>query len=364
MLENTSAGDGFYMSKLRTFKLRLPPFVSICIHALTILLLLCFGIFHIFFESFWIGVSCFTALLFGVFSLISIINYGSSSVLLIGFVIALTVTLAISSYLFGERGLIYCFPLSAAVFFLIRFQPALLLGIAIILICGIAALHSMDTFMVGRFVLAMVFSFIFSGTLAYQLFKQQRQLEQEANEDYLTGLMNQRSFHAWLERRLSDSKFLRTKLTLFYFDIDNFKSINDSFGHAGGDLVLKEFSQRIITSVGEINDEFCIDSEMHFCRLSGDEFVLACPSSSDRDMAMDVATRFHQILSNPFSIGGRMTLIRSSIGVYHFVIENQSVAEVMQLADAAMYKAKKSGEQQIYISEDERENYLREAATY
>lgn len=213
--------------------------------------------------------------------------------------------------------------------------------------------------MVGRFALAMAFSFIFSGTLAYQIFKQQRQLEQEASEDYLTGLMNQRSFYAWLEEFLSKDSVPRQKLTLFYFDIDNFKSVNDSFGHAGGDLVLKEFSGRVISAAREISSEFGINCEKRFCRLSGDEFVLACPSATDVEMASNFANRFHDVLDKPFSIGGRMTLIRSSIGVYHFMVENQSVTEVMQLADAAMYRAKKSGEQQFHIFEDERESYLR-----
>ena len=305
--------------------------------------------------------SCFLTLLVTVFSLISVINHSQNPALLISFVVCSISTLVIASYFHGERGLIYCFSLSAAMFFLIRFQAAIYLGAATITICAFAALNSMDPFLVGRFLLAMSISFVFSGVLANQLFKQTRRLEQDANQDYLTGLMNQRSFYAWLDSHLKSDNSSRSKLTLFYFDIDNFKSVNDTFGHAGGDLVLKEFSRRIIAEVGEINSEFCIDSEMHFCRLSGDEFVLACPNTSDVGMAADLAGRFHQTLANPFSIAGRMTVIYSSIGVHHFVVENQSVGEVMQLADGAMYKAKKTGEQQFYISEDQRENYFREA---
>ncbi|MBT5332114.1 MAG: GGDEF domain-containing protein [Porticoccaceae bacterium] len=351
------------MSSLRNFELKLPNLASICVHVLTIFLLLFFGFSHLLFESFWVGVSCLITLLIAVFSLISVVNRSNNAILLVGFVVCAGITLAVTSYLHGSRGLIYCFPLTASLFFLIRYQTAILIGGTMLVVCSLAALNSMEPLMVARFSFAMAFSLIFLAILAYQLFQQQRQLEQEANEDYLTGLMNQRSFYAWLEKLLASESSLRRKLTLFYFDIDNFKSINDSFGHAGGDLVLKEFSQRIISAVGEINQEFCLDTKMHFCRLSGDEFVLACVNTTDGEMAADVAKRFHNALADPFSIGGRMTLICSSIGVHHFTMENQSLSEVMQLADAAMYKAKKLGEQQFYISEDERESYLREASS-
>lgn len=349
------------MNVVENFELKLPPVISTSLHLLTILLLLLFGFNHLLFENFFLGISCFFSLLVSIFSLISLLTRGSKSgFMLFSFLLCLTATLTIACYFYGERGLVYSFPLSASMFFLMRFKIALFLGGSIILLCCLAALNTMDQVMVARFFLAMVFSFICSGTLAYQLSKQQRQLEREANEDYLTGLMNQRSFYNWLEGYLSNTQSERSKLTLFYFDIDNFKSINDSFGHAGGDLVLKEFSERIITAVTEMNTEFCIQSKMNFCRLSGDEFVLACTNTEDLDMAADFAKRFHDRLTQPFAIGGRMTLVHSSIGVHHFVIEGQTASEVMQLADAAMYKAKKTGEQQFYISEDQRDSYLKE----
>lgn len=348
-------------NSLRNFELVLPPAVSLAVHFFTLALLLVFGFYHILFGTLLLGLSCFLTLLVTVFSLISVLNHSRNPALLISFVVCAISTLVIASYFHGERGLIYCFSFSAAMFFLIRFQAAIYIGVATIVICSLAALNTMDPLLVGRFVLAMSISFLFSGVLAYQLFKQTRKLEQDANQDYLTGLMNQRSFCAWLDRHLANNKWVGSKLTLFYFDIDNFKSVNDSFGHGGGDLVLKEFSKRIISEVGKINNEFCIDSKLHFCRLSGDEFVLGCPNTSDVTMAADFATRFHEALAKPFAIAGRMTVICSSIGVHHFVVEGQSVGEVMQLADAAMYKAKKLGEQQFYISEDQRANYLREA---
>ena len=349
------------MNSLRDFEFRLPALGSIFFHGLTILGLLFFGFSHILFESFWVGVGCFVTLLIAVFSLISVVNQNQSPMLLLGFVISLAVTLALTSYLFGDRGLIYCFPLTGALFFLIRFQLAVVLGLIIIAVCAIAALNSMDAILVARFVLAMCFSFFFSGNLAYQIYKQQMQLEQDANQDYLTGLMNQRSFYAWLDQYLCSSRSAEGKMTLFYFDIDNFKSINDSFGHAGGDLVLKEFSVRILDATKKIYAESGVDDEIHFCRLSGDEFVLACPHATNKDMVANTATKFHESLSKPFAIGGRMTLIRSSIGVHYFSVENQTLAEVMQLADDAMYSAKKMGEQQFYISEENRDRRIDEA---
>ncbi len=348
------------MKDLDAFKPWLPPVVAISVHIISIFVLLFFGVFHILFESFWIGVACFVTLMFAVFSLISLLNQENTGSLQLCFVSCAAITLVIASYVLGVRGLIYCFPLSGAAFFIMRFRPAVIYGGSIILACTIAVLHSMEFVLVVRFFMAMAMSFIFSGTLAYHLFKQKKQLEQEANEDYLTGLMNRRSFYTWLEGFLEESSGYKKRLTLFYFDIDQFKSINDSFGHAGGDLVLKEFARRIGNEVEALRQEYCTGGEMFFCRLSGDEFVLACPSTSNSELAAIVAKRFHEALAAPFSIGGRMALIRASIGAHHFVIENQSAAEVMQVADSAMYKAKKSGEQQFYISEDQNDDFLRD----
>lgn len=348
------------MKDFDEFRPWLPPVVAISVHIISIFVLLFFGVFHVLFESFWVGIACFVTLLFAVFSLISLINQENASVMLLCFIFCAAATLVIASYVLGERGLIYCFPLSASVFFIMRFRPAVIFGTIIILACATAVLHKMDFVLVVRFVMAMSMSFIFSGTLAYQLFKQKRQLEQEANEDYLTGLMNRRSFYTWLEKFLTESAEYKARLTLFFFDIDQFKSINDSFGHAGGDLVLKEFARRINNEMVGITEDFCAKEEMIFCRLSGDEFVLACPNTNNSEMAAEIANRFHKALAAPFSIGGRMALIRASIGVHHFVVENQSAAEVMQLADNAMYKAKKSGEQQFYISEGDSDDFLRD----
>lgn len=346
------------MSNSNLFQQKLPLAASLSVHVCTILVLLLYGFSHLLYDSLLISFSCFVALIFAICSLFATINKSDTGIFLLGFLISLAVTVTITSYLYGARGLIYCFSLSAVLFFMMAYPAALVGGLLICVINLVAATHSMELLMVMRFTVAIALSFAFSAVFAHQIFKQQARLEKEANEDYLTGLMNQRSFYHWLGEHLSNSNSFHTKLTLYYFDIDDFKSVNDSFGHEGGDRVLKEFAERIKTCVGQLNLEFCVDTNMYFCRLAGDEFVLACPNTDSRATATEVANSFQEVLSKPFSIGERLVQIRSSMGIHHFQIENQDIGYVMRSADTAMYEAKKGGKQQFYISEDSAESRI------
>ncbi len=346
------------MDSMNLFEPKLPLVARVSVHGLTILLLLLYGFSHLLYGSLLLGILCFIALVFAALSLFTAINRNSSSIFLMCFVTSLALILLTASYLYGERGLVYCFSFAAALFFMLSFRAALAGGLTICCLSVAAASHIMPGEMLLRFGIALGFSFMLSATFASQILKQTAKLERDANQDYLTGLMNQRRFYGWLEGLLSDPSNLHSKLTLFYFDIDDFKSVNDGFGHEGGDRVLKEFAERIKNCARDINIEFHASPELNFCRLSGDEFVLACVNTDSRDTATYVASRFQEILSKPFFIGERRLQIRSSIGVNHIQVENQDVGYVMRSADLAMYEAKKSGKQQFHIYEDSPEPHV------
>lgn len=340
------------MKFTKLFKSRLPQGACLILNALAMATLLFFSSYHFFYDSYTIGVVGFVVFVIACFAFLSLLN--NASVALFGtiFLFSAGAMLVLVSYLYGYRGLLYCFALPTGLFLILEFRLAFITGLGF---CGInlwAASYSMDEMMVSRFAIALALSFAFSAVISYTLFEQQNRHEREANEDYLTGLMNQRSFYNWLSGHLKLARNLGEKLTLYYFDIDEFKSINDSFGHEGGDRVLKEFSRRIREFVETSYLEINCGDDIKFCRLSGDEFVLACSATSSLEMAEAFASGMQSVLSEPFALGERVVNIRSSIGVHHFQVHNQNLSFVMRSADLAMYKAKSSSEYQFYFTEN------------
>lgn len=347
----------FGMNNWNLFEPKFPLAASVSVHIFAIMLTLLFGSYHMLYESIFVGICCFVALMFATCSLFASLNRADTSIFLIGFLVSIAALTTLASFLYGERGLIYCFSFPAALFFMMTFRAALIAGAAMCVINLIGAFPHMEFPLFVRFTVAIAMTYALSATFARQVYKQHTLLEKEANEDYLTGLMNQRCFYSWLGEFLSNPISKDKNLTIYYFDIDDFKSINDSFGHEGGDRVLKEFADRITYAAENLDLEFCFDPIIHFSRLSGDEFVLACPNTKNRDEAGKVASKFQEVLANPFSIGGRKVKINSSMGIHHFQVKQQDVSYVMRAADQAMYEAKKSGKQQFYISIGEPEFY-------
>ena len=155
-----------------------------------------------------------------------------------------------------------------------------------------------------------------------------------AERDSLTGLYNRHRFQIELERMLAESGRHRANSALLYFDLDEFKTINDHFGHRAGDALL-------IRVAGEISG-LTRRNEMLF-RLGGDEFAVLMPSA-DRAQAETLADRIVRAISQiPFRFEGQSLHISSSLGIAiypeHAVDQDQLVA----CADAAMYQAKEAG---------------------
>ncbi len=155
-----------------------------------------------------------------------------------------------------------------------------------------------------------------------------------AERDSLTGLYNRHRFQLELERMLAESGRHRSPSTLLYFDLDEFKTINDHFGHKAGDAML-------IRVAGEVSG-LTRRNEMLF-RLGGDEFAVLMPNA-DRPQAEALADRIVRAIAQiPFRFDGQSLHISSSLGIAtypeHAVDQDQLVA----CADAAMYQAKQAG---------------------
>ena len=167
-----------------------------------------------------------------------------------------------------------------------------------------------------------------------------RQLEEElsnmARHDPLTGLPNRRLFKDRLEQALArHARSPAGELALIYFDIDHFKNINDSLGHACGDTLLKGFVLRIRALVRSVDT---------FARLGGDEFALLIESVPNTAAAEAVAEKILEVTQTHFELDGQIVRVSTSIGVVTVGHNNNITAEdLIRNADAAMYAAKRAG---------------------
>ena len=158
-------------------------------------------------------------------------------------------------------------------------------------------------------------------------------LLQAASQDALTGLYNRRAFEEALQRTVAQANADRM-CALLYFDLDGFKSINDRFGHAGGDAILCEVGRRLLLTTGANNVA---------ARLGGDEFVVLLSEPSCVIEVNLFAKNVLAAFAAPFEVQGEYVPIRSSIGIALCPPHAIDAANLLRCADAALYEAKQNG---------------------
>ncbi|MDN3919984.1 putative bifunctional diguanylate cyclase/phosphodiesterase [Roseateles violae] len=161
----------------------------------------------------------------------------------------------------------------------------------------------------------------------------QRQIERLAYYDGITGLPNRSLFADRAQQALQLALRKDTPGALLLLDFDRFKTINDSLGHASGDQVLKELSQRLLAQVRDTDT---------LARVGGDEFAAVLPGCSAVD-AMHVADKLHAALHEPLRVQGVELKLSASIGIATFPADGQELESLLKNADIAMYEAKRSG---------------------
>lgn len=167
----------------------------------------------------------------------------------------------------------------------------------------------------------------------------EQELRLRASTDELTGLLNRRELLAQLEALLLQSEGRRSgeRLALLFCDLDLFKEINDSLGHAAGDLVLCSVADRIRSAIR--GDDLV-------GRMGGDEMVVVLRSVADLDAAVAIAESIGAAICQPISGATREIVITASIGVT-LARPEEDVDALMSRADVAMYAAKQAGRAQV-----------------
>jgi diguanylate cyclase (GGDEF)-like protein/PAS domain S-box-containing protein len=170
------------------------------------------------------------------------------------------------------------------------------------------------------------------------------QLHWLAYHDSLTGLGNRSYFNDELERELLMSMQSDTNLAVLFIDLDRFKLVNDSFGHASGDELLLELARRFKTAARK--------SDV-VSRFSGDEFVVLCPIVRTEDHAVELAEMYSRVIDSPFILStGRSVVVTCSVGVAFVEKGRQSAQDILQQADTAMFKAKGKGRSRIEVFDE------------
>jgi diguanylate cyclase (GGDEF)-like protein/PAS domain S-box-containing protein len=163
----------------------------------------------------------------------------------------------------------------------------------------------------------------------------EEQLTHQAFHDPVTGLANRALFAERVRHAMARDRREQRGLAVIFLDLDDFKTINDSLGHAAGDEVLTEVAKRIATSVRAADTP---------ARFGGDEFAILLEGIDDIQEAADTAERVLEALAVPLLVGHKEVSLRASIGIS--VVEGASSVgadEVIRDADAAMYIAKRDG---------------------
>lgn len=170
-----------------------------------------------------------------------------------------------------------------------------------------------------------------------------------ATHDQLTGLPNRRLFHDRLEQTAAGLKRYGGHFAVLALDLDRFKEVNDTLGHAAGDELLRQVAKRITDAMRESDT---------LARLGGDEFAIIQRSAEQPKAAEALAARLVELLSQPFILHGNQAMIGTSIGI---ALSVESAADhLLQDADTALYRAKAEGRNGFRFFSAEMNQALRE----
>ena len=180
----------------------------------------------------------------------------------------------------------------------------------------------------GKGRLAVIFSDVTEHRAA------ERQVQQLASFDFLTGLPNRALLNDRLKQAMLACGRHKCKIAIFFLDLDHFKAVNDSLGHAVGDLLLQAVAERLESGIRQSDT---------IARIGGDEFVIITMGLHDEMNASLVATTILSCLDEPFLISGRELFINGSLGISIYPDDAEDASTLLKNADMAMYAAKEQG---------------------
>lgn len=174
-----------------------------------------------------------------------------------------------------------------------------------------------------------------------ELKESRQELEHLARHDTLTGLPNRRLFQERLEHAVMRARRHREHFALLFIDMDNFKDINDQFGHHGGDAALIGVADRLLSVTRKVDT---------VARLGGDEFVVLLDSPVQREQVLTIAEQLLEGMQVPIPFVQHELRISFSIGISQYPEDGATANEMLASADRAMYQAKAAGRSGMHFS--------------
>lgn len=168
--------------------------------------------------------------------------------------------------------------------------------------------------------------------LRLQLAEERETFRHQALHDPLTNLPNRVLLHDRLQQAINSARRQGRLIALLLLDLDQFKSVNDVFGHECGDQVLQQVARRL---------ESALRSSDTVARLGGDEFAIVLPDAADRPSAVATATKIVSTLGEKIELGDRAVTVGGSVGVAYYPDHGTDSDSLLAAADLAMYRAKR-----------------------
>lgn len=168
----------------------------------------------------------------------------------------------------------------------------------------------------------------------------EKEIRKLAFYDHLTGLPNRRLFYDYLNRKIYESQRNELPMSVMFLDLDSFKLINDSLGHARGDELIKQVAQRLSHTL-RISDTIA--------RIGGDEFLVMVQNTPNEKTSDIIAGKILEAFRNPFNLDGYEVYITASIGIAMYPVDGEDGDTLIKNADIAMYRAKEKGKNKYEI---------------
>jgi diguanylate cyclase (GGDEF)-like protein len=205
---------------------------------------------------------------------------------------------------------------------------ALLAAPAVLAVQSVRGVAASGTVATGASVSGVILACYLVGLL-----RERAATEHQATHDSLTGLPNRTLLVDRLDRSIAHARRTDGSCAVLFVDLDRFKEVNDTFGHAAGDRLLQAVADRLRT---------CVRDEDTVARLSGDEFVILLPHLGASEDVVTVAQRILEALGQPVTVAEQRLPVAGSLGVAVYPGDGTTAVEVLASADAAMYRAKQT----------------------
>ncbi len=339
--------------------------------------LLIFGILSIREQHYLIGgvlLCCMLAGYINLYVLYKRADINLSVNVLSSILIILSITLLITGGV-ENTGILWIYPIIAISLYINRFWSAVWLSIFFVVIsCALLFTPLSDVLLVSysfnssiRFVLTIValclicLAALHSEEKAYKTILQLHNddMRKMAYYDSLTGLPNRWSFITNFKRILQRASKDNQRVGLLYIDLDNFKQVNDNFGHEIADQLLCIFSEKL-REVIRPTDLIVNQNINELARLAGDEFVVVLNDLDSTISAGIIAKRILAIFDNGLDVAGITHSVYASIGIATFPEDATQPGDLLHYADLTMYEAKRNGKNRFEFYTEEIANKLRE----